>query len=161
MTVSGTHDSEVWNFVESAMIGFSGYTKISVYYFYMRCEENIDIDSNFQPFIDVSVKGDTTISLLEEEVDNNPTNSKKHNNNSDEILKSFLDQGNAILQHLAKATDIMKQASDDRKIAAEERKKVEEARQKKANFHARLEVAKALNDTEELMKLMEEAKSNH
>jgi hypothetical protein len=33
MTVSGTHDSEVWNFVESALVGFTGFTKIAAYYF--------------------------------------------------------------------------------------------------------------------------------
>jgi hypothetical protein len=38
MTQSGTHDSEVWNFVESAMVGFTGFTKISVYYF--TCDAN-------------------------------------------------------------------------------------------------------------------------
>jgi hypothetical protein len=53
MTVSGTHDNAVWNFVESAMSGRggSGVTKISLYYFFMRCEMIPDIDSHFQPFL--------------------------------------------------------------------------------------------------------------
>jgi hypothetical protein len=61
-------------------------------------------------------------------------------------LKSFLDQGSLLLQHIA--------------AAIEEQKKVSDRREKNANFHARLEVAKALNNVEELNRLMEEAKAN-
>lgn len=47
MTVSGTHDSNPWNFVECAMAGTRGFTKVAVYYFYQRCEANSNIDSCF------------------------------------------------------------------------------------------------------------------
>jgi hypothetical protein len=47
MTVSSTHNSKVWNFVEGALVGFSGFTKIASYYFCMRCEENYGIDGIF------------------------------------------------------------------------------------------------------------------
>jgi hypothetical protein len=58
MTVSGTHKGDQRTFVKSAMVGFSGFAKISVYYYFMQCDFNYDIDSNFQPFLDVLLKGD-------------------------------------------------------------------------------------------------------
>jgi hypothetical protein len=61
MTVSGTHDNALWNFLESAMSGRggSGVTKILLYYFFMRCEMIPDIDSHFQPFLHPWLLGDT------------------------------------------------------------------------------------------------------
>jgi hypothetical protein len=59
MTVSGTHESDPWHFVENAMLGTSGFNKILAYYFYQQCKANKDIDSNFQPFLDLSLKGDS------------------------------------------------------------------------------------------------------
>ena len=63
MTVSGTHDNESWNFVESAMatsrLG-GGFTKIAMYYFYKQCEACDGIDAVFQPFLDPAMLGDTT-----------------------------------------------------------------------------------------------------
>ena len=55
MTVSGTHNSDPWNFVECAMTGVRGFTKVAVYYFYKQREANGDIDSCFQPFLDTSI----------------------------------------------------------------------------------------------------------
>jgi hypothetical protein len=60
MTVSGTHDNEPWNFVESAMTKVPGFTKISVYYLFKQCEACDGIDSVFQPFLDAAMVGDTT-----------------------------------------------------------------------------------------------------
>jgi hypothetical protein len=63
VTVSGTHKSDPWHFVETAMIGTTGLNKISAYYFYQQCKANKDIDSNFQPFLDLSLKGDSVSEL--------------------------------------------------------------------------------------------------
>jgi hypothetical protein len=63
MTVSDTHKSDPWHFVENAMIGTTGLSKISAYYFYQQCKANKDIDSNFQPFLDSSLKGDSVNEL--------------------------------------------------------------------------------------------------
>jgi hypothetical protein len=61
MNVSGTHDNEVWNFVESGMKGYdTGFTKIAVYYFYVRCDQTLGIDSVFQPFLDPSLRSDSS-----------------------------------------------------------------------------------------------------
>ena len=170
MTKSGTHDSDPWNFVECAMSGISGFTKMSVYYIYQRCEENIDIDGHFQPFLDVSIRGDT-VSLFDDEEDDEPddmvtttthsSSSKKrakHHDGaagtiSDIMIQKLIQQGGTLIQHLANAAEDRKAAADDRKSAALDQKK-------KMKFHAHLEVAKALGDTDELRKLLvEEAKS--
>jgi hypothetical protein len=154
MTVSGTHDSDPWNFVECAMAGTRGFSKVAVYYFYQRCEANSDIDSCFQPFLDTSIRGDT-VSLLGDDDDDDVDglSSKKraaapqdeHEQATDSIIQSVLAQGNTILKHLADA--------------AEERKVVASNLKKKTKFLARLEVAKALGDREELKKLMDEVRA--
>jgi hypothetical protein len=113
----------------------------------MRCEEYDGIDRNFQPFMDVSLRGDCTINPLDDE--ENPTNTLRKNGKTQEkesygILHSFLEQGKTLIQHLASAAEEQKAAAEDRK--------------KKLKFHACLKVAKALNDIEQLKKLMEEAK---
>ena len=58
MTKSGTHDSDPYNFVEVAMIGFIGLTPISVFYFYKQCEHP-DIDLVFQPGMNDALKGNS------------------------------------------------------------------------------------------------------
>ena len=71
MTTSGKHDSDPWNFVEAAMnkAKKSGLTKLSVYYFYVRCNEHPNLDSQFQPFLDSILRGDTVaLSSGEDEV---------------------------------------------------------------------------------------------
>ena len=60
MTVSGTHDNEPWNFVESAMTKVPGFTRISVYYFFKQCEACDGIDSVFQTFLDAAMVANTT-----------------------------------------------------------------------------------------------------
>ena len=52
----------------------------------------------------------------------------------------------------------LRDASEDRKEAAADRRLGLALQLQKNKFHARLEVAKALGDTEELRKLMEEAR---
>jgi hypothetical protein len=59
MTVPGTHESDPWHFVENAMLGTTGLDKILAYYFYQQCKAIKDIDSNFQPFLDLSLIGDS------------------------------------------------------------------------------------------------------
>ena len=159
MTVSGTHDNAVWNFLESAMSGRggSGVTKISLYYFFMRCEMIPDIDSHFQPFLHPSLLGDT-VSIGEDglstsTVSATPTDElsarkkkSRNNDDSERFLLEIKQQGEEMLKHLS-------EASQDRKLTLQ-------ATQRNHNFHARLEVAKALGDTEELRKLMAEAKRN-
>lgn len=59
MSVSGTHNHGVWDFVKGALQkkGLSGSTKIALYYFYFICKEAADIDSHVQPFFDTSMIG--------------------------------------------------------------------------------------------------------
>jgi hypothetical protein len=37
MSQSSTHNNDPWDFIEAPMRHFSGFTKIAVYYFYLRC----------------------------------------------------------------------------------------------------------------------------
>ena len=161
MTVSGTHDSDAWNFVECAMSGTSGFTKVAVYYFYQRCEANSDIDTFFQPFLDPSMRGDT-VSLLDNDMgmEDFVTASSSMNSLSGRSRKRALREHDleteVMLQNVfQQGGEILKQLAD----AAEEREAAAVDLRKKSSFHARLEVAKALGDREELLKLMEEARA--
>jgi hypothetical protein len=62
MTALGAHDSDPYNFVQAAMKIFFGFSKILVHYFFIRCEEHIDIDTIFSPFLDPGLKGSDTSS---------------------------------------------------------------------------------------------------
>ena len=164
MSLSGTQNNVVWDLVESALRtkGSSGITKIGLYYFYMRCEMIPDIDSHFQPFMDSSLIGDST-GILDSPYDSQSVHDddditsymttssvhsrkRKHrgkHHDVDEILPSLIQNQSAILQH-------MSDAAADRKVAMAIQKR-------KINFDARLQIAKALGDTEELKRLMGEA----
>jgi hypothetical protein len=70
---------------------------------------------------------------------------------ADDTLASLANQSRNMMQFLA-------EAKDDRKAMLEETKAMVAETKKKNKFNARLEVAKALGNTAELQKLMEEAK---
>ncbi len=73
MTVSGTHDSNPWKFVEAAMNKAKkpGLTKLGVNYFYVVCHEHPDLDSQFQPFLDSMLHGDSDTLTIGDENDDN------------------------------------------------------------------------------------------
>ena len=124
MTVSGTHDSDPWNFVESAMSskGSSGITKILLYYFYMRCEEIPGIDASFQPFLDPAFVGDSVACLSEDaamtsSLSHQSVSSKKRTGaQQDLFLGDMVEQGNALLNELREASEDRKAAAADRKL---------------------------------------------
>jgi hypothetical protein len=70
---------------------------------------------------------------------------REHDLETEVMIQNVFQQGGEILKQLADA--------------AEERKAAAVDLRKKSSFHARLEVAKALGDREELLKLMEEARA--
>ena len=195
MTVSGTHDNEPWNFVESAMASSGqggGFTKIAVYYFYKRCEACDGIDAVFQQFLDPAFVGDTTSlgdysdSGREEVGDDGggsiSTNSthfstrkkarvKVENDAFNEKYSTLVDQGQMGLMHMEESANREKARFDLEQESAHREKarfnlEQESAHREKARFDldlnkdkffARLEVAKAMNDLEELAKLKKEA----
>jgi hypothetical protein len=56
MTVSGTHNNNVYDYLDTAMNSVKsarGRNNVAVYYFYCRCEEHEDIDSKYSTFLDV------------------------------------------------------------------------------------------------------------
>ena len=70
MSVSGTYNHVVWDFVEGALQkrGSSSVTKIALYYFFMRCEQIPDINAHFQPFMDTCMIGATNAPLWNEDI---------------------------------------------------------------------------------------------
>jgi hypothetical protein len=160
MTKSGTHGNNEWDFVEGAMKGFQGFTKISVFYFFTRCDEVKDIDCNFLPFLDEGLKGDST---TRDSTSAGSTKSKKRKADQDNNVAGLADQGNRLMALLMESQESFKIAAEDRKIAAEDRKiaaidrkEAEANKQKRASLLARIEIAKSLKNKDKLEKLMEE-----
>jgi hypothetical protein len=86
MTVSGTHDSDPWNFVDIAMNKIPGgrrLPKVGVLYFYRRCEEFPDVDAAFQTFLDDSLKGSTIEVDHRSSTDSDERSSKKFKEEKD------------------------------------------------------------------------------
>jgi hypothetical protein len=67
MTTSREHNSDAYNFIEVAMkkVQSKGLTKIGCYYFFVRCEDNPEIDVRFDNRMDISLMGSTDASVSE------------------------------------------------------------------------------------------------
>ena len=67
MTTSGEHDSDAFNFIDVAMkkVQSKGLTKIGCYYFFVRCEDNPEIDVRFNNRMEISLMGSTDASVSE------------------------------------------------------------------------------------------------
>ena len=170
-----------------ATSGFGGgFTKIAVYYFYKQCEACDGIDAVFQPFLDPALLGDTTC-LDDYSVDSSePEEDVLHGGGSisttssgfssrkkkahcvkvekDNTSASFndkystlIDQGQMILKHMEESADHEKACFKLEQESAIREKARFELDLNKKKFFARLEVAKAMNDYEELAKLKKEA----
>jgi hypothetical protein len=141
MNVSGTHDNEAWNFIESGMRDFeTGFTKIAVYYFYVRCEQTMGIDSVFQPFLDPSLRSDSSTLGWIEDVDDYDSRSKSSTKKRDRettpdpVLQSLLQQGNTMIQHLAEAAEDRQLSIKNQTIALETQKQALKVNKKKLNL---------------------------
>jgi hypothetical protein len=151
MTKSGTHNNDPFNFAEAAMRHYPGYTKISVNYFYVRCEENPGVESQFVTFLDESLKGDTT--TLCSSNGKEQSSVKKRKEGEEDSIQHLLEQGNKMLKIMTEsAIDRKKQMSDTAKNWETSKRN----KQKRADFLARIELAKALGDKDEIE--MNEAK---
>jgi hypothetical protein len=156
MTKSGTHDNNPWNFVEAAMRQYPGFTKISVYYFYMRCEENPGVEGQFITFLDETIKGDTTSLCSPDGLLKSSGNKKREV--EEDGMKLLMEQGNKMLE-------LMADSANDRKRMMMEtldnHRKSEQSKQRRAHFLAQVELAKALDDKDELRELLKASKNSN
>jgi hypothetical protein len=189
MTVSGTHDSDPWNFIEASMKKVPGYTKISVYYFYKRCEEmGNGVDAHFSPFLDSDLIGDSgSLESLDDSY--SAPSQRKRKSPDSEFLSQIAQQGEAMLQLMTASEKLLQESEKDRRQEAMDRRQeamdrrqeakdranavaaaakdranavaaaVAEQRKSKS-FERRLALAQALNDTDALRKLQAEANDN-
>jgi hypothetical protein len=182
MSVSGTHNHVVWDFVEGALQkkGSSGVTKIALYYFYMRCEQVPDIDAHFQPFMDASMIGATNAPLRDEDIGgagtsqesvvsalslsggSRKTTRSRHNPREERegadssAVVAYLEKAN---ENQAALLACLNDAARDRKRKLDLATTKMGIVEKNKRFDRRLQIAMALNNTSELALLLEEAKS--
>jgi hypothetical protein len=149
MTQSGTHDNDPWNFVEAALSKNCGLSKITFFYFYIRCEEHPGIDANFILFLDENLKGDST-SIVSPK---GGKNFKKGKEGTPGHVNDIITLGNDI-------HDIIKSSAIDRKQAALDRKETEERMAKARKVRLKIECAAAMKDNDLLQKIMEEIEEN-
>ena len=72
MTVSGTHGSDIWEFVEAALkkAKVANFGQLEVYYFVMRCKKaHPEVDAIFNVFLENGIKFESTDSPTGEEED--------------------------------------------------------------------------------------------
>jgi hypothetical protein len=172
MMKSGEHGNDPWDFIQTAMKDFSGLTKIGVYYFYTRCEANPSIDGSFQPFLDLSLKGSTIDMGVDasSQVSSIPGSTRKRKQEQvyEEVFAATGTLMTKMTEHHIKVEEHnVKMEEHQQKVVemmSEQNKKLDDANQESKrmhNFRERMELAKALNDVDELKLLMEEAKKNH
>jgi hypothetical protein len=162
MTTSGTHDNNPWNFVEGAMRLYPGFTKISVYYFYTRCDENPGVESQFVTFLDDSLKGDST--TISSPISDDKSSGKKNRAADDNFLNTLVDQSRKMIRLMAdSATDRKQLLENSARQIEDNRTNFETSERNKQNrmsFLAQVDLAKALGDKDELLALMAKAKNN-
>jgi hypothetical protein len=139
------------------MKGFPGFTKISVYYFFMRCEEVKDIDCSFVPFMDETLKGDST---TRDSTSIASTKNKKRKEDQGNNVAGLIEQGDRLMTMLMNSQEAMKVAAEDRKIAATERKESEAKRAKRESIAMQIRIAGLLGKNDELEQLMDDIKKN-
>jgi hypothetical protein len=161
MTQSGTHESDPWHFVENALLGTPGLNKISAYYFYQRCKAKYDIDSNLQPFLDPAMKGDSVCDWGDNDDDKSPATFRaRKGDRANEaesataaIMKGMFDQAGTLIHHFEASEKLNKEQFEaSEKSSKEQFEASEKSKTKQAAFSARLEIAKALGDKDELKK---------
>ena len=110
MTKSGTHDNDAFNFVQVAMWEFHGFTRITAYYFYTRCEEHSDIDCIFQLTMDESLKVNS-ITVANDVTDSPPSSVESkvtQSSKGNDTLSTIMKQGQAMV-------DLLQSSIDDQK----------------------------------------------
>ena len=115
MTKSGTHDNDVFNFVQVAMWEFHGFTPITVYYFYTRCKEHLDNDCIFQPTMDESLEGNS-ITVANNNTDSPPSSVESkmtRSSKGDDTLSTIMKQGQAMVDLLQSYIDDQKKDTDE------------------------------------------------
>ena len=179
MSESGTHNHVVWDFVEGALQkkGSSGVTKIALYYFvYMRCEQVPDIDAHFQPFMDASMLGATNAPLRDEDIGGVAADtlqsvvsalslsggSRKTPRKNSPAGEGEGAGSNAVVAFLEKANEnqtellaCLNEAAHDRKRKLELATTKMGIAERNNKFNRRLQIAMALNITDELTLLLE------
>ena len=94
---------------------FHGFTLITVYYFYTRCEEHSDIDCIFQPTMDESLKGNS-ITVANDDSDSPPSSVESkmtQSSKGDDTLSTIMKQGQAMVDSLQSSIDDQKKDTDE------------------------------------------------
>jgi hypothetical protein len=99
--------------------------------------------------LDESLKGDTTTLCSPDQ----HSSSKKKRVSDDSNMQQLVEQGNKMLKMMAETADDQKKFTDSWEL-------LEQNKEKRAAFMARIEIAKALGDKDELKDLMSKAKEN-
>ena len=151
MTVSGTHDSEPWNYVDIAMNKIPGggrLSKVRILYFYWRCEEFPDVDAAFQPFLDDNLKGSTAATSIksnQEDKDSGETETERRLTKRAKEEKQRQEVYIAITgmsQFTAKLYDEVRKSNDDARRSNEEARRSNQIKQIKVE----MELARILED---------------
>ena len=139
MTQSGTHESDPYDFMEHAIrkSSVSRCPPLAAFYFFIRCDDNPEIDAATQDCLDIEMEGSTSESFI------------------DSVVPRSTDRKRAYAA-IAEISETTKRIAFEMKasvrVAEEAVRNVEATERRKQ----RIEIARALDDTEELRKIMKE-----
>jgi hypothetical protein len=110
MTCSGTHNSDPWDFLDSALANVPGIGKMESYYFVKRCTHIVDMDSAFRPFLSDEVKGGSNTSsesMLASSVSSSNVRETKSKKQGNEIAKKMDEFNHLFAKEMERRNDML------------------------------------------------------
>jgi hypothetical protein len=110
MTLSGTHDSDTWNFIEPALktSKVSGLNPIELYYFVMHCKAHPEVDAVFSIFLEEGIKCEST----EDPTDGGAGTAKTPNKMHNELLNQMKETSKVAAAMLEFSKDAAQQRAE-------------------------------------------------
>jgi hypothetical protein len=125
MAQSGTHNSDVWEYIDRALSYVTGIGKLEGYYFVKRCCSIVDLDSAFRPFLSDDVKGSSNSKpeqMLASKVVSSNTRETKSKKQTSEVAKMMEEFNKVMASTMERRNEMMeKKMSQDIKNDKEKR----------------------------------------
>jgi hypothetical protein len=150
MTLSGEHDSDVYNFVEVAMkkAGTGGFTLLGCYYFFKICDLHPEVDVAYSVTLDDVIRGNTDDNFGTE------ANSKKElRNDKKRAYAALTDMGN-VAKSIASEMKETNRLALESTLALKDKNRLSEEKNKLAKQSQLIAIAQALGRQEILEDLL-------
>ena len=141
MTLSGTHGSDTWDFVEAALkkAKVTNFGQLEVYYFVMHCKAHPEVDAIFNVFLEEGIKFESTDSPGEDGGGADSSTTKSQAKVQNEMLKQLKETTKIAAAMLGNSDDAVKhRAKSNRRDEARNSRDDESNRRSNFNFYMQL-----------------------